>query len=93
MIEHWVGSGAPGSKISKIEPTDSVSDGKLRTQRRLLVRPGYAQLMQNRLLVFKPAIVSSAMKGCHLPIKRSHAVVSLYRMPILKPSRQAAGRI
>ena len=57
MIERWVTHGATAAQLSKIEPSDESKDGRFTLDVDFTV-PGYAQLMQERLLVFKPAIVS-----------------------------------
>jgi hypothetical protein len=57
LIERWITAGATGAKVSKVEPVDNTADASFA----LAVEfndPAYAQLMQGRLLVFKPAIVS-----------------------------------
>src|ERR1051325_8658660 len=56
MIELWVTRGATGAKVGKVEPVDSV-DGKFALDVDFAA-PDYGQVMQGRLLVFKPAIVS-----------------------------------
>lgn len=56
-IEGWVNRGAHAAKVGKAETKDDSVIGRFD----LLVdftAPAYAQSMQNRLLVFKPAIVS-----------------------------------
>ena len=57
MIQRWISSSAPGSRVSKVEPVDSAGDGKF-SLNVAFVAPNYGQLMQGRLLVFKPAVVS-----------------------------------
>ena len=56
-IEGWIAHGATGAAVSKVEPADNAAEGKFALQVEFTAR-GYAQVMQNRLLVFKPAIVS-----------------------------------
>jgi hypothetical protein len=56
-IESWIAHGATGAMISKVEPSDSLADGRFALQVDFTA-PHYGQLMQERLLVFKPAIVS-----------------------------------
>ena len=56
-IEGWITRGATGATVSKVEPTDNSSDGRFSLDVDFTASR-YAQLMQNRLLVFKPAIVS-----------------------------------
>jgi uncharacterized protein DUF3857/transglutaminase superfamily protein len=57
MIESRVTLGATGAQLSKIEPTDELSQGKFSLGIEFAAT-AYGQLMQGRLLVFKPAIVS-----------------------------------
>ncbi|HKF57192.1 MAG TPA: DUF3857 and transglutaminase domain-containing protein [Blastocatellia bacterium] len=56
-IERWVTSGANSATIAKIEPKDDRAANRF-TMSVEFSAPSYAQLMQGRLLVFKPAIVS-----------------------------------
>ncbi len=56
-VERWVTSGASGASVSKIEPLDSSADGRFALNVEFSAS-SYAQLMQQRLLVFKPAIVA-----------------------------------
>jgi Domain of Unknown Function with PDB structure (DUF3857)/Transglutaminase-like superfamily len=57
MIEDWLTRGATGVKAGKIETRDSHDDGifKLDVEFTALA---YAQIMQGKLMVFKPAMVS-----------------------------------
>jgi hypothetical protein len=57
LIEGWVTSGATGAKVSRIDPKDNNEVGRFDLDVDFTAF-NYAQLMQNRLLVFKPAIVS-----------------------------------
>ena len=57
LIEQWITLGATGAKVSKVDPTDSSADGRFALDVEFTAG-AYAQLMQDRLLVFKPAIVS-----------------------------------
>jgi hypothetical protein len=57
LIEKWITLGASGAKVSKVDPLDSNSDGRFALDVEFTAS-AYAQLMQDRLLVFKPAIVS-----------------------------------
>jgi hypothetical protein len=74
MVEHWLVSSAPSSKISKLEPVDDVAQGRFALDI-AFAAPGYAQLMQNRLLVFKPAIVSRREELALTNTSRSHPIV------------------
>jgi transglutaminase-like putative cysteine protease len=74
MVERWLTSGAPGSRVSKVEPADDLREGRFALSV-AFAAPGYAQLMQNHLLVFKPAIVSRREFLSLTESKRKHPVV------------------
>jgi hypothetical protein len=57
VIETWISTGATAAKINKVEPGDDVSAGRFNLGIDFEA-PAYGQLMQDRLLVFKPAIVA-----------------------------------
>jgi hypothetical protein len=57
MIEGWITRGANGARVSKVEPSDNIADGRFVLDVNFTAE-AYGQLMQGRLLVFKPAIVS-----------------------------------
>jgi hypothetical protein len=57
MIESWVSAGATAASVSRVEPKDNMEGGRFDLDVDFTVT-NYAQLMQNRLLVFQPAIVS-----------------------------------
>jgi hypothetical protein len=57
VIETWITTGATSAKINKIEPVDDRQDGRFALDVDFTAER-YAQTMQDRLLVFKPAIVS-----------------------------------
>ncbi len=56
MIEGWLTRGATGAQLVKITQTDKQASASFDLDVEFSV-PRYAQLMQNRLLVFKPTIV------------------------------------
>ena len=58
-IEGWLTRGATGAQLVKLTPTDRQADAGFNMNIEFAA-PNYAQLMQNRLLVFKPAIVNRA---------------------------------
>lgn len=58
-IENWLTRGATAAKLVKLTPNDKQSDASFNLDVEFSA-PNYGQLMQNRLLVFKPAIVSRA---------------------------------
>jgi len=74
MIEQWVTRGATAAKISKVVPLDDASSGRFDLDVDFTAA-FYAQSMQNRLLVFKPAIVSRRESLFLTDAKRDHAVV------------------
>jgi hypothetical protein len=57
LIEGWVSSGATSAKVSRVEPRDNKESGQFDLDVDFTAA-NYAQSMQDRLLVFKPAIVS-----------------------------------
>jgi len=57
MIERWIGHGAMGAKLSRVTPIDSPVAGNFNLNVEFSAS-NYAQLMQGRLLVFKPAITN-----------------------------------
>lgn len=73
-IERWITSGATGAVISKVEPRDSLVEGRFDLDIDF-VAPGYGQVMQERLLVFKPAIVSRREALFLTEAKRKYPVV------------------
>ncbi len=56
MIENWVSRGASGAKTSKISSSDNHKEGNFNLDVEFSA-DYYAQIMQNRLMVFKPAII------------------------------------
>lgn len=56
-IEGWITRGATGAKVSRVEASDSRTEGRFALDVDFTAER-YGQLMQDRLLVFKPAIVS-----------------------------------
>ncbi|MCA1594260.1 MAG: DUF3857 domain-containing protein [Acidobacteria bacterium] len=73
-IEDWVSLGATGAKFNKIEPADSRDAGRFALDVEFTV-DRYAQSMQDRLLVFKPAVVSRGMVVSLTEPTRTHPVV------------------
>ena len=74
MVETWVSYGATGAKISRVEPKDNHNEGQFDLDIDFTA-VNYGQLMQNRLLVFKPAIVSRRDALDLTDSKRNHPVV------------------
>ena len=57
VVENWISYGATGAKFTKIEPGDAQAEGRFRLDVEFTAS-AYAQSMQDRLLVFKPAVVA-----------------------------------
>lgn len=57
VIERWIARGANAASVSKIEPADDNVRGRFALDVEFTV-PVYGQLMQGRLLVFKPAVIA-----------------------------------
>ena len=74
LVERWLSSGATAARIANIEATDHAADGRFALDFEFIV-PGYAQLMQGRLLVFKPAIVARLESLALTASQRKHPVV------------------
>jgi transglutaminase-like putative cysteine protease len=74
LIEQWVTSGANAARLSKIEPSDNVTNGRFDLNVEFTA-PFYGQLMQDRLLVFKPALVSRREGTSFTATERKHPVV------------------
>lgn len=74
MIEAWVTRGAAGAKLSKVEASDSSADGRFALDVEFTAG-NYAQLMQQRLLVFKPVIVARRESLTLTKSSRTHPVV------------------
>ncbi|HEX8920424.1 MAG TPA: transglutaminase-like domain-containing protein, partial [Pyrinomonadaceae bacterium] len=73
-IEGWLTAGATGAKLTKIEPTDNQADASFNLKVEFSVA-GYGQVMQNRLLVFNPTIVSRLDSLSLTEAARKHPVV------------------
>jgi transglutaminase-like putative cysteine protease len=74
MIENWVTQGASGAKVSKLLPVDD-SDGTGFGLDVDFSAVAYAKSMQDRLLVFRPAIVSRRESVFLTEPTRKHPVV------------------
>jgi hypothetical protein len=74
MIERWLTSGATSAKLNKMEPSDNAADGRFTLNVEFSANQ-YAQLMQDRLLVFKPAVVSRREGLALTAATRKHPVV------------------
>jgi hypothetical protein len=56
VIDRWISRGASGAKSTKITPTDNHDEGRFDLKVEFTAN-SYAQLMQQQLMVFKPAVV------------------------------------
>jgi hypothetical protein len=74
QIEGWVTGGATGAKVTKVEPVDQNIEGRFGRDVDFSA-PAYAQSMQNRLLVFRPAIVSRLESLFLTEAKRKYPMV------------------
>jgi hypothetical protein len=57
LIEGWVVRGISTARVGRITPVDKSLENQFSLDVELLQAPVYGQLMQNRLLVFKPVVV------------------------------------
>lgn len=74
MIERWLTSGATSARLSKMEPSDNTAEGQF-TLNVEFSADNYGQLMQDRLMVFKPVVVSRREGLALTAPKRMHPVV------------------
>jgi hypothetical protein len=74
IIEGWISRGATAAKVTSLEPTDHGVEGRFDLNIDFSAE-AYGQLMQNRLLVFKPAIVSRRESLALTNVKRKYPVV------------------
>jgi len=74
MIERWLSSGATSARLSKMEPSDNSSEGRFTLNVEFSAKT-YGQLMQDRLLIFKPAVVSRREGLSLTAATRRHPVV------------------
>jgi transglutaminase-like putative cysteine protease len=73
-IEGWVTAGATAAQVSKVEPHDDAAAGRFDLDIDF-VAPQYGQLMHDRLLIFKPAMVSRREALPFSETTRKHPVV------------------
>lgn len=74
MIENWLGRGMPSARVGKITPQDKTTENKFDLDVELNAA-NYGQLMQNRLLVFKPVVVDRLNSLWLTDSRRTHPVV------------------
>jgi len=73
-VERWLSRGATAAKLTKLTPKDRQKEAAFDMDVEFTA-PEYGQLMQNRLLVFKP-VVASRTNSIYLTEKdRKHPVV------------------
>lgn len=73
-IEEWLTRGTTSATVSRVQPDDSNVDGRFGLDVDFSAR-AYGQLMQGRLLIFKPAIVSRREALFLTEPKRSQPIV------------------
>ncbi|MGA2595104.1 MAG: DUF3857 domain-containing protein [Bryobacteraceae bacterium] len=73
-IEQWISSGANGATVGKMEPADAPADGRFDLQLEFRAAR-YAQLMQGRLLIFRPAVLLRRDRAVFTEAKRQNPVV------------------
>lgn len=88
VIQGWISASATSAKVNKVEPGDDPAAGNFNLGIDF-VAPAYGQLMQDRLLVFKPAIVSrrdwlalTEAKRRNPVVLRSNAYSEIVRMKL-----------
>lgn len=74
VIQRWAGDAATGAKFTKIEPADNHAEGRFMLDVEFTA-DRYGQTMQNRLLVFKPALVGRTSTGWLAGSTRKQPVV------------------
>lgn len=73
-IERWLTSGATSARLNKMEPIDNTAEGHF-TLHVEFSAESYGQLMQNRLMIFKPVVVSRREGLALTAPTRKHPVV------------------
>jgi hypothetical protein len=73
-IEAWLTKGITSARLNKIEPTENTGDGGFSLNLEFTANT-YGQLMQNRLLVFKPVVVARREALALTAATRKHPVV------------------
>jgi hypothetical protein len=74
VVERWIAHSANGAKVSKITPTDNHMEGRFALDVEFIAA-AYAQVMQERLLVFRPALIERRNFISLVEAKRKHPVV------------------
>ncbi len=73
-IESWISRGMSGAQVVKIVPSDTPTEGKFDLSVDFKVA-FYGQVMQNRLLVFKPALVGRLDRLTFTESKRFNSII------------------
>ena len=73
IVERWITRGINGASVTKVEPTDN-SDGTFDLNVEFS-GAAYAQLMRDRLMIFKPAVVARRDALFLTEKTRKHAVI------------------
>jgi transglutaminase-like putative cysteine protease len=73
-IEGWVTAGATAARVDKVETHDDLAAGRFDLDVDFRA-PRYGQLMQNRLLIFKPTVVSRRDALALTDATRKHPIV------------------
>lgn len=74
IIEKWITRNANGAKLTKVEPVDNRVEGRFALQVEFTAYK-YGQIMQDRLLVFRPAIVQRRQTVSLTETKRLQPIV------------------
>jgi hypothetical protein len=74
MIEKWVTRSSNGAKVTKVNPVDSSNEGLFGLDVEFTAG-SYGQVMQDRLLVFRPAIIERRITLSLTRAKRLHPIV------------------
>jgi hypothetical protein len=72
-IERWLTRGATAATLVNLEPADNHDDASFGLDIEFAA-PNYGQLMQNRLLIFKPAIANRSNSVYLTEISRTHPI-------------------
>lgn len=73
MIERWLTNGSTAAKLVNLTPKDNHTDASFNLDVEFTA-PAYGQLMQNRLLIFKPAVVSRLRSVALTEKERTHPI-------------------
>jgi hypothetical protein len=73
-IENWIARGASGAKATRVTPKDESQEGRFDLSVEFDAN-SYAQLMQSRLMVFKPAIINRLERLSFSEGRRQHPFV------------------